>query len=150
MRAFSDRTFEFDVKTPRTSYFLKKAAGLDKGSATPGRLTVGRLSVKEIYEIAKVRRARAAALCPTHQQREPHTIAQRSRRLAGPRQRQRAGGIVPRNFHTPAIVLPRRSQIKQTDAQIARSMSLEGICRSIAAQCKSVGIVVYDPRTESS
>jgi hypothetical protein len=55
-----------------------------------------------------------------------------------------------RHLYTRALGLPCRSKIKQNDAQIARSMSLEGICRSIAAQCKSIGIVVYDPRTESS
>ena len=35
--AFSDRTFTFVTKTPPVSYFLKKAAGLPKGSQTPGR-----------------------------------------------------------------------------------------------------------------
>ena len=54
VRAFADRTFEFDVKTPRTSYFLKKAAGLEKGATTPGTQIAGRLSLKDIYEIAKV------------------------------------------------------------------------------------------------
>ena len=37
--AFADRTFTFTTKTPPASYFLKRAAGLDKGNATPGRTT---------------------------------------------------------------------------------------------------------------
>jgi hypothetical protein len=92
VRAYADRTFEFDVKTPRTSYFLKKAAGLDKGSATPGRATVGRLSVKEIYEIAKVRRPCRRPL-PRMIIARYAGIAWRSHRsaaIARPRQRQRA------------------------------------------------------------
>lgn len=55
VRAFSDRTFEFDVKTPRTSYFLKKAAGIEKGTATPGHAYIGKISVTSIYEVALVR-----------------------------------------------------------------------------------------------
>ena len=34
--AFADRTFTFITKTPPASYFLKKAAGVDKGSQTTG------------------------------------------------------------------------------------------------------------------
>uniref|UniRef100_A0A7S0PW45 Large ribosomal subunit protein uL11m n=1 Tax=Coccolithus braarudii TaxID=221442 RepID=A0A7S0PW45_9EUKA len=53
--AFADRSFTFTVQRPTTSYFLLKAAGLQKGSSTPGRTNVGRLSVKHIYEIAQVK-----------------------------------------------------------------------------------------------
>ena len=56
--AFSDRTFTFETKGPPTSYFLLKAAGLEKGAEKPGYETVGKLSVKHIYEIAKVRPAK--------------------------------------------------------------------------------------------
>jgi large subunit ribosomal protein L11 len=51
--AFSDRSFTFITKTPPASYFLKKAAGLDKGSQTPGRGTVGRVTMDQVREIAK-------------------------------------------------------------------------------------------------
>jgi large subunit ribosomal protein L11 len=50
--AYSDRTFTFVTKTPPVSYFLKKAAGLPKGSQTPGRGTVGKVSLDQIREIA--------------------------------------------------------------------------------------------------
>ena len=39
--AYADRTFTFTTKTPPASYLLKRAAGLAKGNATPGRTTLG-------------------------------------------------------------------------------------------------------------
>ncbi|GBE79293.1 ribosomal protein L11, RNA binding domain-containing protein [Sparassis latifolia] len=50
-----DRTFTFITKTPPTSYFLKKAAGIEKGTGRPGHETVGTVSLKHIYEIAKIK-----------------------------------------------------------------------------------------------
>ncbi|HEX6142065.1 MAG TPA: 50S ribosomal protein L11 [Geminicoccaceae bacterium] len=50
--AFADRTFTFTTKTPPTSYFLKKAAGLEKGHATPGRATSGQVTMAQVREIA--------------------------------------------------------------------------------------------------
>jgi large subunit ribosomal protein L11 len=50
--AFSDRTFTFVTKTPPASYFLKKAAGVDKGSQTPSKGTVGSVTMDQIREIA--------------------------------------------------------------------------------------------------
>lgn len=50
-----DRTFSFINKTPPTSFLLKRAAGVEKGSAQPGRDFVGELSLKHIYEIALVK-----------------------------------------------------------------------------------------------
>lgn len=52
---YADRSFSFVLKTPPASYLLKKAAGLDKGSAVPNRNKVGRLTVAEIEEIAKLK-----------------------------------------------------------------------------------------------
>jgi large subunit ribosomal protein L11 len=51
--AFADRTFSFVTKTPPASYFLKRAAGLDKGQATPGRATSGRVTRAQLREIAE-------------------------------------------------------------------------------------------------
>ncbi|MCF8483227.1 MAG: 50S ribosomal protein L11 [Rhodospirillum sp.] len=51
--AYGDRTFSFVTKTPPVSYFLKKAAGLPKGSQTPGRGTVGKVTMDQIREIAQ-------------------------------------------------------------------------------------------------
>ena len=51
---YQDRSFTFEMKTPPVSYFLKKAAKLDKGSKTPGRAAQGRprhqAQVREIAE----------------------------------------------------------------------------------------------------
>ena len=52
--AFSDRTFSFVTKTPPASYFLKKAAGLDKGSQTTGKTgPVGQITREQCREIAE-------------------------------------------------------------------------------------------------
>jgi len=55
--AFADRTFTFATKTPPASYFLKKAARLDKGGPTPGRSTVGKVSAAQLREIAEAKMA---------------------------------------------------------------------------------------------
>ena len=55
----ADRSFEFVVNSPRTTWFLKRAAGIAKGANFPKRETCGRLSVKALYEIAKVKQADA-------------------------------------------------------------------------------------------
>jgi large subunit ribosomal protein L11 len=51
--AFADRTFTFIMKTPPTSFFLKKAADIKKGSQTPSRGTVGRVTPAQVREIAE-------------------------------------------------------------------------------------------------
>ncbi|MBF0333809.1 MAG: 50S ribosomal protein L11 [Alphaproteobacteria bacterium] len=52
--AFGDRTFTFILKTPPVSYFLKKAAGVTKGSPTVGKgAPVGSVSMEQIREIAE-------------------------------------------------------------------------------------------------
>jgi len=51
--AYGDRSFSFITKTPPASYFLRKAAGLDKGANEPGREVVGRVSQAQLREIAE-------------------------------------------------------------------------------------------------
>lgn len=52
--AFADRSFSFVTKSPPNSYFLKKAAGVEKGSQTTGKgSTVGRVTMAQIREIAE-------------------------------------------------------------------------------------------------
>ncbi len=52
--AFGDRTFSFIMKTPPNTYFLKKAAGIDKGTTTPGKgAAVGKVTMEQLREIAK-------------------------------------------------------------------------------------------------
>jgi len=52
---YKDRKFEFTTSQPPASYFLKKAAGIEKGSSKPGRDLVGSVTLKQIYEIALVK-----------------------------------------------------------------------------------------------
>ncbi|MGE0748520.1 MAG: 50S ribosomal protein L11 [Vicinamibacterales bacterium] len=52
---FSDRTFAFETKTPPVSYFIRKAANVQKGSSTPGRNVAGSISQAQIREIAEVK-----------------------------------------------------------------------------------------------
>lgn len=86
-----DRSFHFDLRTPQTSWLILNAAdapmgkkGKRKGAQNPGKETVGTISLKHVYEIAK---------------------------------------------------------IKQTELRLS-GLSLEGMCRSIIFQCKSIGINV--------
>jgi large subunit ribosomal protein L11 len=52
--AFADRSFTFVTKSPPNSYFLKKAAGIEKGSQTTGKgRAVGRVTMDQIREIAE-------------------------------------------------------------------------------------------------
>ncbi len=56
--AYQDRSFTFEMKQPPVSYFLKKAAKIDKGSQTPGKGgTVGRVTRDQIREIAEKKMA---------------------------------------------------------------------------------------------
>lgn len=86
-----DRSFHFDIRTPHTSWLLLNAVdaargkkGNRKGASKPGHETVGTISLKHVYEIAK---------------------------------------------------------IKQTELRLS-GLSLEGLCRSVIYQAKSIGINV--------
>jgi len=85
-----DRSFSFELRTPTTSWLLLQAAGVKeiknriRGAQKPGTETVGTVSLKHVYEIAKIK--------------------QSEMRLSG--------------------------------------LSLEGLCKSVIAQAKSIGINV--------
>ncbi|ODQ64031.1 ribosomal protein L11 [Nadsonia fulvescens var. elongata DSM 6958] len=51
-----DRTFSFETKSPSTAWMLFKAAGIDKGADKAGKEVVSELSLKHIYEIAKIKK----------------------------------------------------------------------------------------------
>lgn len=55
IRVYKDRSFDFDLKTPPASDLLKKAAGIDKGSGEPNRVKVGRITTKQLREIAQMK-----------------------------------------------------------------------------------------------
>ncbi|MDP2916211.1 MAG: 50S ribosomal protein L11 [Candidatus Aminicenantes bacterium] len=50
---FKDKSFNFVLKTPPASYLLKKAAGIAKGSGAPNKEKVGKVTQKQIEDIAK-------------------------------------------------------------------------------------------------
>ena len=52
---YQDKSFTMEIKTPPASYYLKKAAKLKSGGKTPGRETVGSVSVAQVREIAEAK-----------------------------------------------------------------------------------------------
>jgi large subunit ribosomal protein L11 len=50
---FADKSFSFVTKTPPVSFFLKKAAGKEKGSSEPGRTVGGSVKLNQVREIAE-------------------------------------------------------------------------------------------------
>ncbi len=54
---FEDRSFTFVLRTPPAADLLRKAAGVEKGSATAGREGVGRVSREQVREIAQIKMA---------------------------------------------------------------------------------------------
>ena len=54
---YADRSFSFETKTPPASFYLRKAAGLPKGSTAPGRETAGKVTMAQVREIAEAKMA---------------------------------------------------------------------------------------------
>jgi large subunit ribosomal protein L11 len=52
---YSDKSFTFIMKTPPATVLIKKAIGLEKGSSTPNKDKVGKITRKQLEEIAKVK-----------------------------------------------------------------------------------------------
>lgn len=52
---YADRTFSFELRTPPAAVLLKKAARVDKGSGEPNKVKVGRVSKKQVREIAETK-----------------------------------------------------------------------------------------------
>ena len=52
---YHDRSFTFVTKTPPASVLLKRAAGIAKGSGEPNRNKVGKVTEKQVEEIAKLK-----------------------------------------------------------------------------------------------
>jgi large subunit ribosomal protein L11 len=52
---YADRSFTFVTKSPPAPVLLKRAAGIEKGSATPHKIKVGKVSKKQIEEIAQTK-----------------------------------------------------------------------------------------------
>ena len=54
---YADRSFSFETKSPPATFFIKKAAGLSKGSQTPGKASgvVGKVTWDQLREIAAIK-----------------------------------------------------------------------------------------------
>lgn len=52
---YEDRTFSFVLKTPPTTYLIKKAAGLESGATNAGRETAGSITEAQVAEIAAIK-----------------------------------------------------------------------------------------------
>jgi large subunit ribosomal protein L11 len=58
---YEDRSFTFILKTPPAADLLRKAAGVEKGSGTPKRESVGRVSRDQVRDIAAIKMADLSA-----------------------------------------------------------------------------------------
>jgi len=52
---YTDKSFTMDIKTPPASFLIKKAAGLASASKTPGKETVGSVSLAQVRKIAEAK-----------------------------------------------------------------------------------------------
>jgi large subunit ribosomal protein L11 len=52
---YTDGSFTFVLKSPPTAFLIKKAAGVEKGSAVPNREKVGKLTKDQVREIAEIK-----------------------------------------------------------------------------------------------
>lgn len=50
---FSDGSFKFILKSPPTTFLIKRAAGVEKGSGVPNKTKVGKITKKQVREIAE-------------------------------------------------------------------------------------------------
>ena len=52
---FEDRSFTFELKTPPTAVLIKKAIGIEKGSAKPNKTKVGKITKEQVRKIAETK-----------------------------------------------------------------------------------------------
>ncbi|MBI5928848.1 MAG: 50S ribosomal protein L11 [Chloroflexi bacterium] len=53
---FTDGSFKFRLKSPPTAFLIRRAAGVDKGSSTPNRDKVGKITRTQVKEIAEIKK----------------------------------------------------------------------------------------------
>lgn len=51
----SDRSYDLVIHHPPATFFLKQAAGIQRGTMTPGREVAGKITLKHLYEIAAIK-----------------------------------------------------------------------------------------------
>lgn len=55
LRVYSDKSYEWDLGTPPSTWLIKKAAGLERAADRPGHEEAGAISLKHLYEVARVK-----------------------------------------------------------------------------------------------
>jgi large subunit ribosomal protein L11 len=55
INVYQDKSYDWSLKMPPSSWFIKRAAGLERGADRPGHEQVSTISLKHLYEIAKVK-----------------------------------------------------------------------------------------------
>lgn len=51
----SDKTFELEIHQPPATFFIKQAAGIPRGAMEPGKEVAGKITLRHLYEIAKIK-----------------------------------------------------------------------------------------------
>lgn len=67
-KATSDKAFDLDIHMPPSSFFIKQAAGIEFGAVQPGREVAGYISLRHVYEIAKIKLEDPPNALMTHEQ----------------------------------------------------------------------------------
>lgn len=55
VQVYQDKTYDWQLKSPPATWFIKKAAGLERAADRPGHETIATISLKHLYEIARVK-----------------------------------------------------------------------------------------------
>lgn len=63
-----DRTYELVIHQPPATFFLKQAAGIQRAAVEPGREVSGKITLKHIYEIAKIKSQDPPLACKTEEE----------------------------------------------------------------------------------
>lgn len=53
----SDRSYDLQIHTPPATFFIKQAAGIQRGAMSPGKEISGKITIKHLYEIAVIKKA---------------------------------------------------------------------------------------------
>lgn len=67
-KATSDKTFDMDIHQPPATFFIKQAAGIELGTVHPGREVAGYITLRHLYEIAKIKLQDPPNALLTHKQ----------------------------------------------------------------------------------
>lgn len=67
-KATSDKAFDLDIHLPPASFFIKQAAGIDLGAVEPGHEVAGYITLRHVYEIAKLKLEDPPNALKTHEQ----------------------------------------------------------------------------------